>query len=131
MTLFFPDLEAKYRREERAKMRVAMNAWYARQQDALRRGEPFDEPLPLLDDEDGDVNARGYWARLGRNLMTLFFPDLEAKYKREGRAEERAEQRVAIRAWYARQQEAERKCEPFDEPPPLLNDEDGDVNGMR
>ena len=135
MTLFFPDLEAKYRREERAKMRVAMNAWYARQQDALRKGEPFDEPLPLIDDEDEDVNDRGYWARLGRNLMTLFFPDLEAKYKREGcaegRAEERAEQRVAMRAWYARQQEAKKKGEPFDEPPPLLNDEDRDVNGRQ
>ena len=67
----------------------------------------------------------------GRYLMTLFFPDLEAKYKREGRAEERAELRVAMRAWYARQQEAKRKGEPFDEPPPLLNDEDGDVNGRR
>ena len=131
MTLFFPDLEAKYRREERAKMRVAMNAWYVRQQDALRKGEPFDEPLPLIDDEDEDVNDRGYWARLGRNLMTLFFPDLEAKYKREGRAEERAEQRVAIRAWYARQQEAKKKGEPFDDPPPLLNDEDGDAGANR
>ena len=131
MTLFFPDLEAKYRREERAKVRAAMNAWYARQQDALRKGEPFDEPLPLLDDEDGDVNARGYWARLGRNLMTLFFPDLEAKYKREGRAEERARLRALNRAWYARLQEAERKGEPFDEPPPWVDDEDGDGDGRR
>ena len=69
MTLFFPDLEAKYRRDERAKQetkrraeRRAENAaimeWYARQQNALRRGEPFDEPPPLLDDEDEDVNRR-------------------------------------------------------------------------
>ena len=55
MTLFFPDLEAKYRREERAKVRVAMNEWYARYHDALRRGEPFDEPPPLLADEDVDA----------------------------------------------------------------------------
>ncbi len=55
MTLFFPDLEAKYRREERAKVRVAMNEWYARYQDALRRGELFDELPPLLSDEDGNA----------------------------------------------------------------------------
>ena len=67
----------------------------------------------------------------GRYLMTLFFPDLEAKYKREARAEERAELRAANRAWYARQQEAKRKGEPFDEPPPLVDDEDVDVNGRR
>ena len=66
----------------------------------------------------------------GRYLMTLFFPDLEAKYKREARAEAQAEQRVAIRAWYARMQEARRKGEPFDELPPLMDD-DGDVNGRR
>lgn len=58
MTLFFPDLEAKHRRDERAKLREANRAWYARQQAALRRGEPFDEPPPLLNDEDGDVNGR-------------------------------------------------------------------------
>ena len=70
MTLFFPDLEAKYRRDERAKQeakrlaerraeRAANRAWYSRQQDALRRGEPFDEPPPWVNDEDvGDVNAR-------------------------------------------------------------------------
>ncbi len=65
MTLFFPDLEAKYRKDERAKQeaeRRAENAaimeWYARQQNALRRGEPFDEPPPLLTDEDRDVNGR-------------------------------------------------------------------------
>lgn len=63
--------------------------------------------------------------------MTLFFPDLEAKYKRERRAEERAELRAANKAWYARQQEAKRKGEPFDEPPPLLDDADRDVNGRR
>lgn len=68
MTLFWPDLEAKYRKDERAKQeakrraeRRAENAaimeWYARQQNALRRGEPFDEPPPLMDD-DGDVNGR-------------------------------------------------------------------------
>ena len=57
MTLFFPDLEAKYRREERAKVRAAMKEWYARYQDALRRGEPFDEPPPLLADEDGDAGG--------------------------------------------------------------------------
>ena len=63
--------------------------------------------------------------------MTLFFPDLEAKYRREARAEAQAEQRVAIRAWYARQQDALRKGEPFDEPPPLLDDADEDVNTRR
>ena len=64
MTLFFPDLEAKYRREERAVQqakqraeRAAIREWYARQQNALRRGEPFDEPPPLMDDEDEDVNG--------------------------------------------------------------------------
>ena len=59
MTLFFPDLGAKYRREaraeERVKVRAAMKDWYARYQDALRRGEPFDELPPLLADEDGDA----------------------------------------------------------------------------
>ncbi len=58
MTLFWPDLEAKHRREERAKMRVAISAWYARLQEANRKGEPFDEPPPLLDDADEDVNGR-------------------------------------------------------------------------
>ena len=58
MTLFFPDLEAKHRREERAKLRAANRAWYARMQDALRKGEPFDEPPPLVDDADEDVNGR-------------------------------------------------------------------------
>ena len=67
----------------------------------------------------------------GRHLMTLFWPDLEAKHRREARAEERAELRAANRAWYARQQEAKRKGEPFDEPPPLVDDEDVDVNGRR
>ena len=67
----------------------------------------------------------------GRYLMTLFFPDLEAKYRREGRAEAQAEQRVAIMEWYARQQNALRRGEPFDEPPPLMDDEDGNVNGRR
>ena len=67
----------------------------------------------------------------GRYLMTLFFPDLEAKYKREGRAEERAEQLAVNSAWYARQQEAMRKGEPFDEPPPWANNGDGNVNGRR
>ncbi len=57
MTLFFPDLEAKHRREERAKLCAANRAWYARQQNALRKGEPFDEPPPLVDDEDGNVNG--------------------------------------------------------------------------
>ena len=57
MTLFWPDLEAKHRREERAKLREANRAWYARQQEAMRKGEPFDEPPPpLVDDDDGDVN---------------------------------------------------------------------------
>ena len=132
MTLFFPDLEAKYRREERAKIRAAMSEWYARQQDALRKGEPFDEPLPLVDDEDGDVNRSRYWAQLGRNLMTLFLPDLEAKYRKDERAKqeakrrtERTAERTANRAWYARLQEAERKGEPFDEPPPWVDDEEG------
>ena len=58
MTLFWPDLEAKHRREERAKLREANRAWYARQQEAMRKGEPFDEPPPLVDDDDGDVNGR-------------------------------------------------------------------------
>lgn len=69
MTLFWPDLEAKYRKDERAKQeakrlaerradRAAYNAWYVRQQDALRRGEPFNEPPPWMDDEDRDVNGR-------------------------------------------------------------------------
>ena len=65
MTLFFPDLEAKYRQEERAVQqakqraeRAAIREWYARQQNALRRGEPFDEPPPLADDDDMDVNGR-------------------------------------------------------------------------
>ena len=143
MTLFFPDLEAKYKREaraeERAKVRAAMMAWYARQQDALRKGEPFDEPLPLMDDEDRDVNDIGYWARLGRNLMTLFFPDLEAKYRRDERAKQEAKRlverladRVANDAWYSRQQDALRRGEPFDEPPPWVDDEDvGDAGANR
>ena len=54
MTLFWPDLEAKYRREERAKVRAENSAWYARLQEALRKGEPFDEPPPWEDDEDVD-----------------------------------------------------------------------------
>ena len=58
MTLFWPDLEAKHRREERAKLRDANRAWYARQQEAMRKGEPFDEPPPLVDDDDRDVNGR-------------------------------------------------------------------------
>ena len=58
MTLFFPDLEAKYRREERAKARTANRAWYARYQEAMRKGEPFNEPPPWEDDEDMDVNGR-------------------------------------------------------------------------
>ena len=58
MTLFWPDLEAKYRKDERAKLRDANNAWYARLQEALRKGEPFDEPPPWMDDEDKDVNGR-------------------------------------------------------------------------
>ena len=58
MTLFWPDLEAKHRREERAKLREANRAWHARQQEALRKGEPFDELPPLMDDEDGDGNGR-------------------------------------------------------------------------
>ena len=58
MTLFFPDLEAKHRREERAKLRAANRAWYARMQESMRKGEPFDEPPPWEDDEDMDVNGR-------------------------------------------------------------------------
>ena len=58
--------------------------------------------------------------------MTLFFPDLEAKYRREARAEERAKQLAVNSAWYARLQEALRKGEPFDEPPPWEDDEDVD-----
>ena len=61
--------------------------------------------------------------------MTLFFPDLEAKYKREARAEERAKLCAANSAWYARLQEAERKGEPFDEPPPWVDDEEGGDDG--
>lgn len=143
MTLFFPDLEAKYKREaraeERARVRALNSAWYARLQEAERKGEPFDEPLPLIDDEDEDVNDRGYWARLGRNLMTLFFPDLEAKYRRDERAKQEAKRlverladRAANDAWYSRQQDALRRGEPFDEPPPWVDDEDGrDVGDNR
>ena len=65
MTLFFPDLEEKYRREERAVQqakqraeRAAIREWYARQQNALRKGEPFNEPPPLMDDADEDLNGR-------------------------------------------------------------------------
>ena len=58
MTLFWPDLEAKYSREERAKVRAANRAWYARYKDALRRGDPFDELPPLLADEDVDAGNR-------------------------------------------------------------------------
>ena len=69
MTLFWPDLEAKYRREERALQeakrraeraadRAANNAWYARQQEAKRKGETFDEPPPWMDDADEDANGR-------------------------------------------------------------------------
>lgn len=57
MTLFFPDLEAKYKREARAALSAAIREWYARQQVALSRGEPFDEPPPL-DDEDGNGKDR-------------------------------------------------------------------------
>ena len=134
MTLFFPDLEAKYRREERAKMRAVVKAWYARQQDALRRDEPFDEPPPWEDDEDEDDKDKRYRAQrkqrasFGRKLMTLFFPDLEAKYRREGREEERAKLYAANRAWYARYQDALRRGEPFDEPPPWMDDEDVDAD---
>ena len=63
--------------------------------------------------------------------MTLFFPDLEAKYRREERAKIQAEMRVeraAIRAWDARMQEAKRKGEPFNEPPPWMSEEDGDAD---
>ena len=135
MTLFFPDLEAKYRREERAKMRSVVKAWYARQQDAFRRNEPFDEPPPWEDDEDKDDKDKRYRAQgeqrasLGMKLMTLFFPDLEAKYKREGREEERAKLCAANNAWYVRLQESKRKGEPFDEPPPWMDDEDGETGG--
>ena len=74
----------------------------------------------------------------GRHLMTLFWPDLEAKYRREERAlqeakrrAERAADRAANNAWYARQQEAKRKGETFDEPPPWMDDADEDANGRR
>lgn len=74
----------------------------------------------------------------GRHMMTLFWPDLEAKYRKDERAKqeakrrvERAAERAANNAWYTRQQDAKRKGEPFDEPPPWIDDEDGDVNGRR
>ena len=71
---------------------------------------------------------------VGRYLMTLFLPNLEAKYRREERAVQEAKRRAereANSAWYARMQEAKRKGEPFDEPPPWVNDVGEDVNGKR
>ena len=44
--------EQAERRADRAE-RATNRAWYSRQQDALRRGESFDEPPPWVDDEDG------------------------------------------------------------------------------
>ena len=39
----------RVREEEREEMREKINAWYKRQQGALKKGEPFDEPPPDFD----------------------------------------------------------------------------------
>ena len=43
----------KQRREEgRAELEAEIQAWYTRQQEALAKGEPFDEPPPGVDQEE-------------------------------------------------------------------------------
>lgn len=39
----------RVREEVREEMREEVNAWYKRQQAALEKGEPFDEPPPDFD----------------------------------------------------------------------------------
>jgi flagellar biosynthesis/type III secretory pathway protein FliH len=40
------------RAEERAEIKKRLEAWNARRIEAANRGEPFDEPIPLLDEPD-------------------------------------------------------------------------------
>ena len=58
MTLFWPDMEAKYRKDERAKLLEANRAWYVRLQEAMSKGEPFNEPPPFMDEDGKNVNGR-------------------------------------------------------------------------
>ena len=39
-------------REERHKMKVRLEAWNRRRKDAEKQGMPFDEPLPILADDE-------------------------------------------------------------------------------
>ena len=58
-------------------------------------------------------------SRLYENLQNV-----REKRREEGRAEGRAERDAEIQAWYKRQQEALAKGEPFDEPPPGVDQEE-------
>ena len=67
----------------------------------------------------------------GRGLMVMA-GWLEAKLKQrqerrlaEARAEARAETNAKWRAWYERMLEAQAKDDPFDEPPPIVEDANG------
>ena len=43
------------RAEERAEIKKRLEAWNARRIEAANRGEPFDEPVPLLDETDSGI----------------------------------------------------------------------------
>jgi hypothetical protein len=49
---FLRNERAKGRAEERAKIKKQLGAWNARCIEAANRGEPFEEPIPLLDEPD-------------------------------------------------------------------------------
>ena len=53
--------------------------------------------------------------------MAEALAETEAEAEAKGRAEGRAEVAVALHAWYARQEAAKARGEPFDEPPPGVN----------
>ena len=46
------NVREKRREEGRAERDAEIQAWYKRQQEALAKGEPFDEPPPGVDQEE-------------------------------------------------------------------------------
>ena len=58
-----------------------------------------------------------------RNLMVLL-PNLRERFEKKARDEGRVEVYAKIAAWNARREAAQRRGEPFDEPPPRAEDDD-------